>query len=182
MIQQPSSLTVAVFGSSAVLVDSTDYTDAYIVGRALAQAGYTIATGGYQGVMEAASKGASDAGGHVIGATSAPLDKIRQSGANQWVSQIMPFDTLSDRLLHLVLKSDAYIIMPGGIGTLNELILAWELMLVHEIPARPLICYGSFWAKMLAPLRESIYVRPLYWEMLRFAHRPDEVIAHLRGE
>lgn len=180
MTPQSPSLTIAVFGSSAVLVDSADYLDAYAVGGALAQAGYIVATGGYQGVMEAASKGAGDAGGHVIGVTSAPLEKIRQAGANQWVTQIMPFDSLRDRLLHLVMKSDAYVVMPGGIGTLNELILAWELMLVNEIPARPLICYGSFWETILAPLRDTIYMRPVYWEMLRFAHTPDEVIAYLR--
>lgn len=175
-----STRIIAVYGSSSVAPDSDDYAQAYAVGGALAEAGFVVATGGYQGVMEAASKGAADAGGHVIGVTSAPIARLRGAGANGWVKQEIPFETLRERLLHLVIESDGYVVMPGGIGTLNELILAWELMRVSELPVRPLVCYGPFWEAVLAPLRASAYVRPAYWDLLRFAHTPDDVIARLR--
>lgn len=171
--------TIAIYGSSSIQPDSPDYEAAYQVGQALARAGLAIVTGGYMGVMEAASKGASEVGGHVIGVTSAPLEKLRRAGANRWVVQNIPYDTLRDRLLHLILRSDGYVVMPGGIGTMNELILAWELMRVQEIPIRPLVCYGTFWEMMFAPMRSTTYVRAEYWDMLRFAHTPDEVVTYI---
>lgn len=172
--------TIAVYGSSSVQPGSPDYVAAFETGRALAEAGYAVVTGGYQGVMEAASRGAAETGGHVIGVTATPIQQLRRAGPNAWVAQVIPYDTLRDRLLHLILHADGYVIMPGGIGTLNELILAWELMRVREIPPRPLVCYGGFWQAILAPLRQTPYVRAEYWDLLRFADSPASVLACIR--
>jgi len=174
--------TVAVYGSSMVQADQPDYMATLAVGKALAQAGYAVMTGGYAGVMEAASKGAHEVGGHVVGVTTSVFKNGRGDGLipNQWVVDEIRHETLRERLLHLVLEADAYVCMPGGMGTFHELITVWELMRAGDIPQRPLICYGAYWREMLAPMRLSPYVRPQSWEMLTFVDTPDEVVDALQ--
>ncbi len=172
---------VAVYGSSMVQADQPDYVATYAVGKALAEAGYAVMTGGYAGVMEAASKGAHDVGGHVIGVTTSVFKNGRGDGftPNQWLVDEIRHETLRERLLHLVLEADAYVCMPGGMGTLHELITVWELMRAGDIPTRPLLCYGGYWRDMLAPMRQSLYIRPNSWEMLRFVNTPQAIINEL---
>lgn len=174
--------TVAVYGSSIVQSHEADYIAAYQVGKLLAQAGYNVMTGGYAGVMGAASQGAAEVGGHVIGVTTTAFDNGRGDGfkANQWVVDEIRHPTLRERLLHLVLEADAYVVMPGGLGTLHELITVWELMRVGDIPRRPLICYGTYWDDMLEPIRHSPYIRKEAWQLLLYAHQPQDVIELLQ--
>ncbi|HKZ68790.1 MAG TPA: hypothetical protein VJ020_01840, partial [Anaerolineales bacterium] len=90
---------VSVFGGSAPKPASEPYVEAVAMGRFLAEAGYTVATGGYTGVMEGASRGAAEAGGHVIGVTCGLIENWREGfGANTWVKEEIKFDTLRDRL------------------------------------------------------------------------------------
>lgn len=93
---------ISVFGSSAPQPGSGAYEEARRVGELLAQAGFAVATGGYSGTMTAVSQGASEAGGHVIGVTSAQIEQFRPLGPNRWVAEEIKFETLRDRLLHLV--------------------------------------------------------------------------------
>ncbi len=109
---------ISVFGSSAPIPGSQPYEIAREVGRLLAQAGFTVATGGYAGTMTAVSRGASEAGGHVIGVGSSRIETFRGMGVNSWVKEVVMFDNLTDRLLHLVTHNDGMIALPGGIGTL----------------------------------------------------------------
>lgn len=158
-----------------------DYIAAYNIGRALGEAGYCVMTGGYAGIMEAASRGAAEADAHVIGVTTVQIDIIRSHGCNQWVNDEIKYPTLRERLLHLVTEADGYVVMPGGVGTLNELITVWELMRIGDIDNRPLICYGAYWLHTLAELKKSQYVLPHYWDMIEFADTPQEVIAKLQN-
>lgn len=175
--------TIAVYGSSMVQPGEDPYIASYEVGKALANAGYAVMTGGYAGVMEAVSRGASEAGGHVIGVTTARIEEFRGNAVkpNQWVVDEIRHPTLRERVMHLVLEADGYVCMPGGLGTLNELVTVWELMRVGDIPTRPLVCYGSYWQDMLATLYESRYITKASWGMLRFAQTPDAVVELLRG-
>ncbi len=168
--------TIAIYGSSLVKPDEPDYAAAYAMGHAIGTAKYGIMTGGYRGVMEAASRGASDAGALVIGVTSMPLESVRRMTTNQWVSKIVPYDTLRDRLIHMVTRADGYVVMPGGIGTLNELFMTWELIRVREIPPRPVVCVGAYWETVLAPLRDVPYIPREHWELVAFADQPAEVV------
>ncbi|MFW5709194.1 MAG: LOG family protein [Chloroflexota bacterium] len=173
--------TIAIYGSSIVQADHVHYEAAYQVGRALAAAGYTVMTGGYAGVMEAASKGAAEVGGHVIGVTTEVFTALRGDGAqpNPWVVDEIRHPSLRERLTHLVLEADGYICMPGGMGTLHELITVWELMRVGDIPTRPLLCYGDYWREMLEPIQRSPYARPQAWQMVHFVQTPDDVVTLL---
>lgn len=151
------SKIVSVFGGSAPKPGSPAYEDARQLGALLAQAGWTVATGGYTGVMEAASRGAAEAGGHVIGVTCTLIENWREGfRANGWVKEEIKFGSLRERLYHLVEFCDAAIALPGGIGTLSEISLTWSLIQTNEIKAKPFVVVGQVWTETLAAfLRES---------------------------
>lgn len=172
---------IAVYGSSMVKPHELDYTVSYDLGRALAKAGYTVMTGGYAGVMEAISRGAAQEGGHVIGVTSDTIENYRggQTKPNAWVKEEIRYENLPERVMHLIKEANAYIVMPGGLGTLHELVSVWEMMRVEDLPRRPLICYGQFWADVLSGLRYSPYIRLEMWDFIHFAESEADVLEHL---
>ncbi len=151
---------ISVFGSSAPQPGSADYEVARDLGRRLAGAGFTVQTGGYLGVMEGVSRGAHEAGGHVIGVTCTQIEEFRPLMANPWVKEEIRHRTLRERVLYLVDSCDGIIIMPGGIGTLAELALAWSFAQVGEMPIKPIIPVGGLWQRTLAAFVDQAYVRP----------------------
>ncbi len=138
-------MNVTVFGGSQPQPGSPAYAEAYELGKMLAEAGHTVLTGGYIGTMEAVSRGASEAGGHVIGVTCAEIERWRSVRANGWVKEEWRRETLMERLQVLVEGCDAAIALPGGPGTLTEIALTWNLMIVHSMPPKPLILTGAGW-------------------------------------
>lgn len=141
---------VAVYGSSRPREGMPAYKEARELGSLLAKAGYIVATGGYRGVMEAASRGANEAGGHVIGVTCERIEALAPGlTTNRWVSEEIRFRDLRTRLNHLVTESEAAIAMPGGVGTLSEISLNWSLLQAAEIPLQPLILVGQAWQQMV---------------------------------
>jgi uncharacterized protein (TIGR00730 family) len=120
------SKVISIFGGAAPRPGDAAYEEARALGAQLALAGWTVATGGYGGMMEAASRGAGEAGGHVVGVTCTLIENWRSIKANAWVREEKRFETLRERLYHLVEFSDAALALPGGIGTLTET-LTWSL-------------------------------------------------------
>jgi uncharacterized protein (TIGR00730 family) len=174
-------MRISVFGSSRVQPGTQDYEDTVAVGAALAKAGYTVLTGGYGGLMEAASRGANEAGGHVIGATTPQIEAIRPgASANPWVLEEVRCEKLSERLEYLIQNADGYVVMPGGVGTLNELVLAWEYMRVGEIPVRPLVCFGKIWRETLAAFIDSRYIPEHHQGMVTFIDSAEQAVAALK--
>jgi len=149
---------VAVFGSARVQPDNSVYEDSYQLGRALARAGYITMTGGYAGVMEGASRGAAEADGEVHGITVASLEYIGESRANAWVGKEYRYDTLPERVTHLATKADAYVVMPGGLGTAQELVEVWQAMRLGDLPEKPLFIYGAFWKPMIEQMLKFEYI------------------------
>ena len=170
---------ISVFGSSAPLPGSPAYEDAVAVGRLLAEAGFAVATGGYAGTMAGASQGASEAGGHVIGVASERIERFRNAGVNQFVKEVIKYDTLSDRLLHLVKNNDGVIVLPGGIGTLSEMALAWSLIQVGEVDKRPIALLGDIWSETVRAFVRPEYVTEAHLAQLYFANTPADAVAHL---
>lgn len=138
-------MKVSIFGGSQPKENSTAYAEARELGRLLAERGHTVLTGGYIGVMEAVSRGAREAGGHVIGVTCEDIETWRPIKANSWVMEEIRKKTLLDRLHTLIHECDAALAMPGGAGTLTEISLLWNLMIVESLHRRPLILVGRGW-------------------------------------
>jgi uncharacterized protein (TIGR00730 family) len=138
-------MNISVFGGAQPSEDSVAYQEARELGKLLAEAGHSVLTGGYIGTMEAVSRGASEAGGHVIGVTCEDIEHWRNRSANQWVKEERKKKTLLERIQALIEGCDAAIALPGGAGTLAEISLMWNLMIVDSLPPRPLILVGSGW-------------------------------------
>jgi uncharacterized protein (TIGR00730 family) len=169
---------VTVFGSSQVLPDDAAYRDALRLGRLLAEAGYTLCTGGYAGVMEAVSRGAVEAGGHAIGVTvTSWAGRIRP---NRWVTEEIAAADLFQRIARMV-AADAYVAMPGGLGTLGEVALTWNLFQTESVPRRPLVLVGRAWRDVLACLPAGVRIAPRDLELVRPVDTVDEVVAAIRA-
>lgn len=168
---------ISVFGSASPLPGDPDYALAEAIGRKLALANFTVQTGGYCGTMEAVSKGANEAGGHVIGITSAQIEAFRPLTANEWVVEEIKYPTLQERLLHVVCRNAGAIILPGGIGTLAELALIWNFVQTGELSARPIAAIGSLWRDTLATFVDPAYVRPQYVPLITIVDSTDDAVA-----
>ncbi len=143
---------VAVFGSATPQPGSEEYNNAYAVGKALALAGFEICNGGYGGTMEASAKGAKDSGGATNGVTAS----VFKGTANRWIDKEIREQSHIDRLMKLVSFGDAYVILPGGTGTLLELAAVWELMNKGMLQQKPTIIVGSFWESIVKTMDDRL--------------------------
>ena len=173
---------VSVFGGSSPQPGSPAYQEAYTLGELLAQAGYTVMTGGYYGTMEAASKGAKAAGGHVIGVTVSLFERSGRLTPNPYNDEVIRYDNLHERLLHLVARCNAAVALRGGIGTLSEVALTWSLLQVGQIGPKPLILLGRQWQDLLTQFfGAGEYVRPDDMKLWTYAQTPQEAVSTLDG-
>jgi uncharacterized protein (TIGR00725 family) len=136
---------ISVFGGSLPTPGSPAYLEAYLLGKQLGSEGFAVQTGGYIGTMEAVSKGAAEAGGHVIGVTCDEIEAWRPVAPNQWVKEQKRRPTLRERLYVLIDECDGAIALPGGIGTLAEVALTWAQLQIQPEDLRPLILLGKGW-------------------------------------
>lgn len=142
-------MKIAVYGGAAPKPGETAYEEARKLGFMLGSAGHTVMTGGYIGVMEAASRGTFEAGAHVIGSTCTALEEWRGVKANAWVKEEWKFATLRERMYALIDGCEAAIIMPGGVGTLAELAVMWNEEIISNKPSRKMILVGKGWKKVI---------------------------------
>lgn len=142
------SKTITVFGSSKPLPGEDEYEIAYKLGRRLGEAGFTVCSGGYQGIMDAVSKGAVESGAEAIGVTVDLFNAV----ASKHLTKEIECHTLFERIEKLVELGDAFVILTGGTGTLLELSVVWELVNKNLIDKKPIACNGEMWL----PIIESI--------------------------
>ena len=164
-------MNITVFGGSQPKAGDTAYNEAQELGRLLAQRGHAVLTGGYIGTMEAVSRGAHEAGGHVIGVTCEAIENWRKVGPNPWVKEERRRKTLFERIQALIEGCDAALALPGGPGTLAEIALMWNLMIVESLHRRPLILIGGGWQSVLGQVFTQLdgYTPAHQRELLSFA-------------
>jgi uncharacterized protein (TIGR00725 family) len=172
-------VNITIFGGSTP--NKQDYQNAERLGGLLGKAGHTIITGGYIGIMEAASKGASQAGGHVIGVTCDQIEAWRAVQPNQWILEERRFSTMKERLFALIEGCQAAIALPGGPGTLTEIALTWNLLLTESLAPRPLILVGEVWRNIFTIFFNSFdeYIPDSQRIWLLFATDVDDAVAIL---
>jgi len=142
-----SDKIVTIFGTSRAGAGDTIFTLAYETGMLLAHAGFTVANGGYGGTMLAAAKGAAEAGGEIIGVT---CSAFKSGKVNEYVTREIVTGSLDERLETLVKLGQAYIVLPGGTGTLLELAKVWELKNKGFLKTdKPIILLGGFWKPLI---------------------------------
>jgi len=141
---------VTVFGSSRPQAGDADYQEARSLGAALARRGFAVCSGGYGGVMEGVSRGAKEAGGHVLAVTA----EFFRRRANAWVDEEICARTWEERLFELVRCGDAYVACKGGTGTLVELATVWEMLNKAVMKRKPFVALGEFWRPVIDRVRE----------------------------
>jgi uncharacterized protein (TIGR00730 family) len=148
---------VSVFGSARTKPDHPDYAVGEEVGRRLVEAGYAVLTGGGPGIMEAANKGASDAGGVSVGLG---IELPFEQGMNPFVNLGVNFRYFFARKMMFVKYAQGFIVMPGGFGTFDELFEALTLVQTHKVTGFPIALVGSdYWGGLLDWLRTSVLDR-----------------------
>lgn len=163
---------ISVFGSSIAREPDAIWTLAYQLGGELARAGADVMTGGYAGAMEGCSRGAHEAGGHVVGVTVELFE--RRGPVNRWVKERVHTPDLYDRLRTMITRADGFAVLPGSVGTLSELFLAWTLVSVQAHAAPPLVLVGEHWEAWLEAHRHPMLVPAPLYEHVCVARTPAE--------
>jgi len=145
---------VTVFGSARFEPGHPYYQQAYEMGRLLADSGFAVMTGGGPGLMEAANKGARDAGGHSIGCN---IQLPTEQKPNPYLDKFVEFEHFFVRKVMLVKYSSAFVVMPGGFGTLDEAFEVVTLIQTTKLESFPVVALGGgFWDELDAFLRDTM--------------------------
>jgi uncharacterized protein (TIGR00730 family) len=145
---------IAVFGSARTPADHPFYATGEQVGRTLVEAGFAVITGGGPGAMEAANKGACEAGGVSVGLG---IELPFESGLNQWVDKGINFRYFFARKTMFVKYSQGFVVLPGGLGTFDELFEALTLVQTQKVTSFPIVLIGTaYWQGLLDWLRDTV--------------------------
>jgi uncharacterized protein (TIGR00730 family) len=169
---------VSVFGSARVLPGDPQYAAAEQTARLLAKAGFAVITGGGPGVMEAANKGAREAGGLSIGCN---IELPFEQGTNAWVEVSVDFRYFFVRKMMFVKYSEAFVIFPGGFGTMDELFEALTLIQTGKIRNFPVILFGTdYWAGLVDWMKvvmlEEGKISPGDLDLLHITDSPEDAV------
>ena len=161
---------VTIFGGAKCGEDDPEYEQARRVGQLLADAGFTICTGGYLGVMEAASRGAREKGGRVFGIV---MNQFKHE-PNRYLTDKVATDHFYDRLQNLITRSVGFVALRGGMGTVTEVSLVWNKLTTGVIGRRPLVLVGECWPSVVEAWTKHLAVSDSDLAFLDFAANADE--------
>ncbi len=169
---------VAVFGSARTHADDPEYKAAQETGALLARSGFAVITGGGPGIMEAANRGAFEAGGTSVGCN---IELPHEQFSNDYLTLSLKFKYFFVRKMMFVKYSDAFIIFPGGFGTLDELFEALTLIQTHKIRNFPVVLYGSkYWGGMIdwvkGPVLGEAKIADEDLQLLHVTDSPSEIV------
>jgi uncharacterized protein (TIGR00730 family) len=172
---------IAVFGSARTAESDAMYQAAREVGRRLAEAGFAVITGGGPGIMEAANRGARDAGGLSVGCN---IELPREQGINPYVDVAVNFRYFFCRKTMFVKYSEGFVLFPGGFGTLDELFEALTLIQTRKILRFPVVLFGSaYWQGLVDWLRQQVLARgnidAYDVNLVRITDSPEEACRYL---
>jgi uncharacterized protein (TIGR00730 family) len=172
---------VTVFGSARIKSDSAYYELARKIGAAVAQLGFTVMTGGGAGIMEAANRGAKDVGGRSVGCN---IELPHEQKPNSYLDRFVTMHYFFVRKTLLVKYSYAFVILPGGAGTLDELFEAITLIQTRKIKSFPVVIMGTdYWDEILPFINKMAKAGMIAQSDLDLVHATDSVddaIAHIR--
>ena len=175
---------VAIFGSARAQPGTFVYEEVKRVAAAVASMGCDIVTGGGPGLMQAANEGASVAG--APGSVGIRVELPFEQDVNPFVLEAFEHETFFTRLHHFVIASDAFVVVPGGIGTVLEMFMIWQLLQVRHVPDVPLVLVGRMWKGLVEWTRTSMLdpkvalASPRDLEIPRCVETADEAIALVR--
>ena len=173
---------VTVFGSARIKIDSPYYELAGKMGAAIAQLGFTVMTGGGPGIMEAANRGAKEVGGRSVGCN---IELPREQHPNPYLDRFVTMHYFFVRKTLLVKYSYAFVIMPGGAGTLDEMFEAITLIQTRKIGSFPVVIMGTdYWDELIPfihKMAKAGMIAPSDLELVHVTNSVDDAIAHIRS-
>lgn len=156
---------ITIFGGSKCARSSAEYREAFELGGRLAEAGFTICTGGYLGIMEAASRGAHEKGGRVFGIV---LNQFKKE-PNRYLTDKVATNHFYERLQNLITRSVGFVALRGGMGTVTELSLVWNKLQTGVLGKRPLVLIGECWKPVVEAWKVNLVVSDSDVNLLDFA-------------
>jgi len=168
---------ITIFGSSKPLNNEEQYLTAYQLGKQLAQAGFDICTGGFNGIMKAASKGAREGGAEAIGVTV----NLWSTKTNQYVSKEIVCDILFERIDKLIELGDEFVVLQGGSGTLLELAAVWEYFNKGLLNEKPIACHSNIWKVIVSAMNEQMKLEGRNFEMVKTFDTIDEISDYFKA-
>ena len=161
---------VTIFGGAKCGEESEEYEQARRLGQLLAEAGFTICTGGYLGVMEGASRGARERGGRVLGIV---MNQFK-SEPNRYLTDKVASAHFYERLQNLITRSVGFIALRGGAGTVTEFSLVWNKLQTRVIEPRPLVLLGDCWPPVIEAFKNQLVVSEHDVSLLDFASTAED--------
>jgi len=168
--------TITIFGSSKPVDKEEQYLGAYNLGKKLAINGFDICTGGFNGIMEAASRGAVEAGREAIGVTV----NLWSSRVNKYVTREIVCDTLFERIDKLIELGDGFVVLQGGTGTLLELAAVWEYFNKGLLVEKPIVCHSNIWKIIVAEMNAQMMREGRNHEMVKTFDTIDEIADYFK--
>lgn len=175
---------VTVYGSARFREGDVYYELARAVGQELAKNNFTVMTGGGPGVMEAANRGAKEGGGVSLGCNIVlPFEQA----PNIYVDSMVTFEFFFTRKVILRKNSVAYVLMPGGFGTMDEIFEVLTLIQTHKLPQRPVVCLGkNYWKHLGTFIRETMIeaqtISPKDLDLALITDDPAEAVMHIKSK
>ena len=174
---------VTVFGSARIKIDSPYYDLARRMGAAVAQLGFTVMTGGGSGIMEAANRGAKEVGGRSVGCN---IELPMEQRPNRYLDRFVTLHYFFVRKTLLVKYSYAFVILPGGAGTLDEMFEAITLIQTGKIKSFPVVIMGTdYWCELIPFMDKMVksgMIAPSDTELIHVTDSIDDAIAHIRSK
>lgn len=173
---------VAIFGYADAVENDKLFKEVIKVSKALALSGYTVVDGGGPGVMKAATLGAKEGGGKVIGVTLYPRDMTHFEGRDpkNLFDEEIRTESYIERTVMLMKEGQAYVVFNGGTGTISEFGMAWGLARLYFGHHKPLILYGNFWRSIIKVFKSNMMIRPEELQVFKIVDSPQGVLKALK--
>jgi uncharacterized protein (TIGR00730 family) len=169
---------VVVFGGRHPTEGDPEYAEAVRLGSLLAAARYTVMNGGYAGVMEAVSRGVTQAGGTAIGVT---MEIFGNLPPNPYLTREIRSRNFFERLEILASRAAGFIALRGGMGTLTEISLVWNMLQTRTMAPKPVILVGKFWRPLLQSVSDHLVISPEELDLFYYVDSADEAVVRLRA-
>ena len=168
---------ITVFGSSKPKENDDEFSAAYKLGSLLAQKGFDVCTGGYQGIMNSVSKGATENGAEAVGIT------VNGWGAvpSKYLTREIKCADLNERLQKLISYGDGYVILQGGTGTLLEFAFVWELINKKLLPMKPVATHSVMWRRITGIIDDQLSYEKRATGLIKSFETVEEIADYLES-
>ena len=167
---------ITIFGSAKPTDNDEQYLIAYNLGKELALNGFDICTGGFNGIMKAASKGAIEGGAQTFGVT---VD-LWGGKANEYVTKEIRCNSLLERIQKLIELGDGFIILQGGTGTMLELAAVWEYINKGLMETKPIVCHSSLWKSIVHEMNQQMKFEGRSTDLVKSFNSVEQIVSYFK--